>query len=149
VPRERTSAEAIAHAFIDAFNRRDADGLVALAHPGIEWRPSRLAGVGEVYHGHDGLRRWLEGLRVSRVQHQARVREVRAFDESRFAVISEVLLEGEPVTPSAMVARLSDAGTIIDARAYLSDEQLLERLGLVPEWSDDARKTAKRVLPFG
>jgi hypothetical protein len=67
------------------------------------------------------------------VQHQARVREVRAFDESRFAVISEVLLEGEPVTPSAMVARLSDAGTIIDARAYLSDEQLLERLGLVPE----------------
>jgi len=52
----RAQADRIGREFVDAFNRRDADGLVALSHPDIEFRPTMLAGSKRVYKGHEGLR---------------------------------------------------------------------------------------------
>lgn len=127
--------EAIGHRFIDAFNRRDAEDLVALADPHIEFHPTPLVGARRVYHGHDGLRRWVAELGTSEIKHQVRVREVRPLDESRFVVLSEVLLDGELVSPSATLARLNETGGIVEARAYLSDEQILTQIGLVRERS--------------
>src|SRR5829696_4391564 len=43
---------------VDAFNRRDLDAFLALAHPDVK----HVALVGEVYTGHDGLRRWWEDM---------------------------------------------------------------------------------------
>jgi hypothetical protein len=126
------SMEMIARLFIDAFNRRDAEALVALADPAIEWRPSSLAGSQRIYRGHDGLRLWVSELDTAPVKHQARVREVRELDERRFAVLSEVLVDGELPSPSAMLASLTGEGKIVEARAYLSDEQTLAEIGLVP-----------------
>lgn len=48
--------------FTDAFNRRDADGLVALADPAIEFCPTELVGSRRAYHGHEGLRQWVADL---------------------------------------------------------------------------------------
>jgi hypothetical protein len=42
---------------LDAFNRRDLDAFVALAHDEIEVE-SRLVVMEGGYHGHDGLRAW-------------------------------------------------------------------------------------------
>jgi ketosteroid isomerase-like protein len=127
-----SSAEAdrIGREFVDAFNRRDADALVALAHPEIEFRPTMLVGSKRVYRGHDGLRRWAADLIAAQTEHQVRVREIRSLGDQRFLLLSEVLLDGEAVTPSAMVARLAD-GKIIEARAYLSDEEMLTELDLL------------------
>jgi len=125
--------ETIGLEFIDAFNRRDADGLVALANESIEFHPTALVGERRSYHGHDGLRRWVSDLGSSRIKHQVRVREIRVLDESRFLVLSEVLLDDEVVAPSAMLTRLTDAGLIAEAQAYLTDEHLLTQLGVVPE----------------
>jgi len=125
--------EGVAHDFIDAFNRRDAEGLIAAADPSIEWHPTSLVGTRRTYYGHDGLRQWVTDLGSSQVKHQARVREIRVVDESQFVVLSEVLVGGEVMCPAAMVARVDDQGLIVEARGYLSDAQMLTRLGLVPE----------------
>lgn len=125
--------EAIGRRFVDAFNRHDAEDLVALADPHIEFRPTSLVGTSRIYRGHDGLRQWVQELDTAQIQHQARVREVRILDESRFLILSEVLLDGELVSPSAMLSRLADAGGIIEAHAYLTDEQMLTQIGLVPK----------------
>lgn len=47
---------------VDAWNARDMDGFVALAHPDVEFR-SRLTDVeGAAYRGHDGVRQYFADL---------------------------------------------------------------------------------------
>jgi len=58
---------------------------------------------------------------------------VRALEKIRFHVLSEALIDGEVVFPSAMLTRLSKERRIIEARAYLTDEQMLKKVGPVPE----------------
>lgn len=124
--------EEIARGFVDAFNRRDVEDLVALADPQIEFHPTPLAGSHDGFHGHAGLREWMARLTASDLGHQARVREVRVLDENRFMLLTEVLVEDEVLSPSAMLARLGDSGLIVEARAFLSDEQMLREIGLLP-----------------
>ena len=131
------STKEIGLRFIEAFNRRDAEALVALADPRIEFHPTSLAGAERVYRGHDGIRRWVRDLGRSEIQHQVRVREVRELEENRVFVISEVLIDGEVISPSAMLARLTEEGKMIEARAYLTDEQMLKKIGRVPDETTD------------
>lgn len=125
--------EALGHRFIDAFNRRDVDGMIELSDPDIAFYPTVLVGARREYRGHDGLRRWVSELESAGANHLVRVRELRELDERRFVLLSEVLLGDELVSPSAMLAHLSERGLIVEARSYLSDEQTLVHLGLVPE----------------
>jgi hypothetical protein len=90
--------------------------------------PVGLVGGRRTYRGHEGLRKWVEDLGHASVQHQARVRGVEALDENRFLVHSEVLVEGEPISASSMLARLGEDGKIIEASAYLTDEPMLRRI---------------------
>lgn len=126
------SFDLIARRFVDAFNRRDADGMVALADPDIEFHPTSLVGSRQRYDGHEGLRLWVEELSASGMEHQVRVREVRPLEDG-FALLSEVLLDGAHVSPSAMVARLNQEHAIIEARAFLSDAEMLGYIGVMPE----------------
>ncbi len=120
--------ERIAHGFIDAFNRRDVDGLIAFADPDIKFHPTVLVGDIRAYRGHEGLRRWVEDLSSAEAEHQVRVREVRPLDSVYFIVLSDVLLYGEVLGPSAMLGRLTATGEIGEAHAYLSDESMLATL---------------------
>jgi SnoaL-like domain len=47
---------------IEAFNRRDLDGFLALAHPNVVGVSRILAIEGGPYRGHDGVRAWWKGL---------------------------------------------------------------------------------------
>ena len=62
-------------------------------------------------------------------------------DHSRFLVLSEVLVDDAPVCPSALLARVSDDGRIVEARAYLTDEEMLVEAGIV---SGSARRAVSR-----
>jgi len=101
------------------------DGLLASDLPTV------LVGQKSVYHGHDGLRRWVDTLIESGAAHEVRVRKIRVLDDEHFSALTEVCLEGEMVTPSAMVVRVKD-GLIVHVKAYLSDEQTLIRVGVLP-----------------
>jgi SnoaL-like domain len=49
--------------FVDAFNRRDVEAMIATLDAGIEWHPAStvaLGGAASVYRGHSGV---LDGLR--------------------------------------------------------------------------------------
>jgi hypothetical protein len=85
-----------------------------------------------------------EGLSVEQLGHRfidafnrrkVRVRAVRRLSSERFAMLTEVLVEGEVTSPSAMIAALRD-GLIAHAKAYLSDEQTLIRVGVLPPRDD-------------
>lgn len=99
----RVSVQTIASEFIDAFNRRDAEGLLALMDPAIEFHPTGLVGTRRRYDGHDGVRCWLGELESSPMRHQVRVREVRRTEDSK----------------------------IVEARAFLSNAEMLAHLGLI------------------
>jgi ketosteroid isomerase-like protein len=44
------------------FNQRDMTGLLDLLHSEVEWVPVLAVLEGHVYHGHDGVRRWMKDL---------------------------------------------------------------------------------------
>jgi ketosteroid isomerase-like protein len=57
------SNEATIRASYDAWTRRDIDGLIDLVHPESVARPILGANLeADVYHGHEGARRWLTDL---------------------------------------------------------------------------------------
>jgi SnoaL-like domain len=130
----RVSVETIGRRYVDAFNRRDIEGLVALSHPAIEFRPTMLVGARRRYDGHEGLRRWFEELGGSEIELQIRVREVRALGGDGFLVLSEIFLDDDKlVSPAAMLARLADDGRIVEARSFLTDEEMLRQVGWAPD----------------
>jgi ketosteroid isomerase-like protein len=128
---QKVAIEVIGRQFVDAFNRRDIEDLIALSDPAIEFHPTSLVGERRRYDGHEGLRRWLTDLDASQIDYQVRVKEVRPTDDG-FLILSEVLLDGELVSPSAMLARIDD-GLIVEARAFLTDPETLRQVGWVPD----------------
>ena len=122
--------DALASAFVDACNRRDEAAFVALTDPQIEFRPTAIVGTLRVYRGHDELRIWVTALRGSKLNHQARIRAVHVVDEQRVLLLTEVLLDGDVISPSAMMATISAEGLIVAAQAYLSDDDMLKQVGV-------------------
>jgi ketosteroid isomerase-like protein len=57
----------IAQAAMEAFARRDIDGMLAHWHADAEWRPAISPGglEGTTYVGHEGARRWVAELEES------------------------------------------------------------------------------------
>ena len=47
---------------VAAFNSGDIDGMLIPIHPEVEFQPLRAVLEGNVYHGHEGFRRWLEDM---------------------------------------------------------------------------------------
>ena len=67
---ERVDADVV-RASIEAFNSRDIAALLERIDPDVEWVPLRAVLEGDVYRGHDGIRRFvadcdddLEGMHV-------------------------------------------------------------------------------------
>jgi hypothetical protein len=120
----------LARAFVDAFNDRDADALVGLAHPRIVFRPTALIGRRRVYHGHAGLRTWVADLDALPLDIQLQVRDIRPQRPDGFLVLSTLHVGGDPVADAAMIAAVQ-ADRIVEAHGYLSDESTLVKLGLI------------------
>jgi ketosteroid isomerase-like protein len=47
---------------MDVFNRRDVAALLDLISPDVEWVPLRAVLDGDVYRGHDGIRRFIADM---------------------------------------------------------------------------------------
>jgi CheY-like chemotaxis protein len=126
--------EGIAHRLVDAYNRRDRAAWVGIFHPDMEFQPTMLIGARAVYRGHNGAKRYLDELRKRGVQQQARIRELRRIGPTEFALLTDILLGSEIVSPGAVTIRLQD-DKIIEARAYLSDPDILASLDVIPHES--------------
>lgn len=114
--------------WIEAFNRRDADALIALAGAEIAFHPTPLAGARRTYRGHEGLRLWLADVAATGLRHTVEATVIRRSSSGELVVSGEILHDGEVVSPFSMRFRLRDA-RFVEAWAYLSDEALLNLLG--------------------
>ncbi|MGP0102503.1 MAG: nuclear transport factor 2 family protein [Solirubrobacteraceae bacterium] len=114
--------------WVEAFNRRDADALIGLADDEIEFHPTLLAGARRTYHGHAGLRLWLEDVAATSFEHRAEATVVRCSSSGELVISGNIVVGDEAVSPFSMRFRAKD-GKFVEAWAYLSDEALLSSLG--------------------
>jgi SnoaL-like domain len=121
--------EAIVTRWVDAFNERDLEGMLARFHPEVRFHPLRLVGLDGSYRGHDGVRRWFTQLRD---EHVFVLSEVQGLGNDQvLAVGALALAEGPEIAPLCALHRIRD-GLIMAAHHYLTDPDMLDRLGLVP-----------------
>ena len=120
--------ELIGRAF-SAFNRRDANALLAVCHPDIEWIPMRASLDGKAYRGLDGVRDALADV-------AAEFEELRN-DPRRFVEMGDrVVIAGRIVAkeragglrvdiPGAWLAEMRD-GKVVYVRAFPDEEAAVE-----------------------
>jgi hypothetical protein len=119
-------------AWVDAFNARHLDGLLAPLHPDVELRPLRLNGRAGAYHGHDGVREWFARLDPGGLEQQINLSALEVAADGRVLAAGTLCLADQTaIAPFGAIHRLED-GLIIDARHYFSDQTLLQRLGIFP-----------------
>jgi hypothetical protein len=121
---------AVVRGWLDAFNRRDADGLVRRAHPAVTVYPTKLFRQQDCYVGHDGLRQWIAEIVAKDIPESVLVAEFRRQSSGEILATGEITIHGRPVSPVAGLFALED-GLVLSARSYLSDEQTMRNVGHV------------------
>lgn len=117
----------IVERFLDGYNRRSIDSMLAVVHREIVLRPLRWVPRRE-YRGHDGLREWLAAVRATPHAVPVTLVAVRELEAGRLLV--EGTLDDSEDTPFAAVYELRD-DRIVAVSAYLSEPDLLERVGVL------------------
>src|SRR5262245_63371522 len=108
----------VAEAFIDTFNERDTEAWAAVFHPDAEFSPTAMTRKRPVYRGPEGARAFMEDLVESGARHRSRIRDVRLLGGDEFLLLTEILVQDEPVSRGAVIIRVADE-KIIEATAYL------------------------------
>jgi hypothetical protein len=126
--RREDAACEMGRRWVEAFNRRDADALIACADAEIALHPTLLAGARRTYRGHEGLRLWLADVAATGLRHTVEADVVRRSSSGELVISGRILHDGEVVSPFSMRFCLKD-GKFVEAWAYLSDEALLTSLG--------------------
>jgi len=121
-PLARAEAAWLAQRYVAAYNDRDLQGMLALHHEKVVSYPLRL-------YGHRGLT-GREGVVASGRWYEVIVDEVRQLGPDLLAIFGGICDRGERIAPWGALVRVRD-GLIIESRSYLSDEETLERVGLL------------------
>jgi ketosteroid isomerase-like protein len=79
--------------FYAAFNARDLPAILAEMHPEIEFQSRFAQAGGATYHGHDGVRGWLEDL--DQAWERLEVELERVVESGADATIALVTLRGK------------------------------------------------------
>ncbi len=125
------SPEAPVSRWIDSFNVRDLDGMLACMSPEVRFYPLRLNGLERYYRGHPGVRDWF--TRLTELDHRYRIdlRNIRGERDGEVIAIGELLLEdGDPARFWAR-DQVED-GQIVVAHHYLTDPDIFEDIGSQP-----------------
>jgi hypothetical protein len=118
---------------IEAFNARDIGKFIAFCDPTIELH-STFAELGNLYVGHDGVRRWYRELEDA-FGDQLRVEPEMFFDLGEHTVAFSVWRgsgrksQAEVALPAAQVAKWQD-GTLRYIKGYAHREDALNDLGV-------------------
>jgi hypothetical protein len=121
---------AVVRDWLDAFNCRDGEALVRLAHPAVAVYPTKLFRHQACYVGHDGLRQWIAEIVANDIPESVLVADVRRQSSGEILVTGEITVHGRRVSPVAGLFELQD-GLVLSARSYLSDEQTMRHVGHV------------------
>jgi hypothetical protein len=111
----------------DAFNRRYATALIALADPAIEVHPTLFAGEQTRYDGHEGVRRWVADVVADGSPERMQVVDVRHERAGVTLIVGQIELVWV-TTPLSTVLTIHDAVVQIP-RSRFSDEQTVRAAG--------------------
>ena len=122
-----------AHDVIDAVEQRDAPALIALTHPGVEWRSAFAVSKGGLYVGHSGIREYVADMNDA-------WDIVRLDVDQELCVGDVVILVGrihyrgkgsgvEDETDAGYVLTFKD-GKVVGFRPFRDPEASLARVGL-------------------
>jgi ketosteroid isomerase-like protein len=121
----------------EAYNARDIDAILAHCDPSVEYHSTFAAAVGgDVYHGHEGLRRWHRDL------EETWGGEIRAEPEAFFDLgertLAFLVMRGrgrksgvDVAMPAAMVNTWRD-GLAVLLKVYADRDNALSDLGVSP-----------------
>ncbi len=116
---------------VEAYNRGDAEGVVAMSHPDVRLVPIRSLLEGGEYRGHDGVRRFMADMEEDWADRHIEIDEIREVDDG-VLVLGGFTATGRTGTevrlPVAWHARMVD-GLLIGLRAYSDREAALRELG--------------------
>lgn len=125
-----------ASAAIEAWSRRDAETLIALLDPEVEWQPALqmlVGGEAGIYRGHDGVR---ELMRDTDEFASALVPVVTEYHDlgERIAAVGRLAIRGresgiEMESPMGVVVDFRQ-GKILRIRTYLDHAKTLEAAGM-------------------
>jgi ketosteroid isomerase-like protein len=127
---EAQSVEEILRGYQAAFNRRDAEAMIALADPAIISYPAPVSRARRKYVGHEGQRDWIRDVLAADHGHTVAAREVRRLEGERWAVLGQVMIDQAPASPFAAFARF-ERGLVTEVREFLSDEAILRHLDYI------------------
>lgn len=126
------SQEAIVSRWVDAFNARDLDGILAGLADDVDFHPLRLSGIAASYRGHDGVQEWFTRLRHLRHEYRIVLHEARELGEDRVFASGSLSLAGESDIGPFCALHWLDGALIVAAYQYLTDPDMIESLGLIP-----------------
>jgi len=112
-------SEMIVVRWVEAFNARDLDGMLACLAEDVDFYPLRLNGMDGRYRGHDGVREWFANLRRSRHEHQIVVSETRDLGQGRVLASGSLSLGGPADVGSFCAVNRIHGELIIAAHHYL------------------------------
>lgn len=127
----------IARTFTWAFNEGDIETVISCCDPSIEFHSTFAAVGGELYHGHEGMRRWHREL-AEAWGGEIRSEPEAFFDLGEYTLVFTVLhgrgqqSGAEAELPVAAVVRFRD-GLIVYYRAYIHREDALTVLGVAED----------------
>lgn len=128
---EAKTVEDLLRGFVAAFNRREAEAMIALADPTIVTYPSKASRTSRRYIGHEGLRHWIRDVLANDQGQTIAAREVRKLEDQRWALLGELTVDAEPLSPFVSLFGVT-RGLITETREYLSEESLLRELDYLP-----------------
>ncbi len=136
----RNELEAIGLRLVTAYNERDFEGGLALAHPDIVGMPSRANRSADGFRGRDGLREWMATVAGREPWLEVVVTSMHTVERlgtgaGTLAMFGNMCLDGEPLGPWATVLIIQD-GLVIRQRSYHSTREMLEELGVVDDAFD-------------
>jgi ketosteroid isomerase-like protein len=135
-PPQPESLEGAVERWIGAWNWRQTDELVELAHPDIELHPLRLRGPSPVYNGHDGLRAWMETITRESHDHRISADTVKRIGDGRVLAIGTVSIGGHTTSPFSGVYEFEDGKLLLMAH-YFTPVSVLESIGVLEPGTAD------------
>ena len=122
---------------LEAWQRDDFETWVAALDPAIEWYTvleKLVEGLGSVYRGTEGMRKFWTAYRTELDDFQIEGQELRDLGDDRVLLLGHFRWRGpasgiEVGSPLGLVMTLRE-GKVIHSSDYLSHEEALEAVGL-------------------
>ena len=127
------SSDVLVRHWVDAFNARDLEGMLAPPSPGGALLPAEARRARWLIPtAMTAFRRWFARLTQLRHEHVFVLSDVHGAGDHRVLAVGGLTVAGEfEIAPFCALHRIA-GGLIVAAHHYLTDPDMLERLGLIP-----------------